>query len=52
VDWALANRPEPLVAIVDPANQRSIRVLAKLGMHQIGTRWLADRLWDLYVPQR
>jgi len=37
LDWALAARPERVVAIVDPANTPSARILSKLGMVQDGT---------------
>jgi len=47
--WALAERPERVVAIADPANARSARVLDKIGMVREG-RWHGfDHEWDFYV---
>jgi RimJ/RimL family protein N-acetyltransferase len=45
------HRPEPLVAIVEPANTRSVRVLQNIGMSRSGTYPYLDRVWDLYVPE-
>jgi ribosomal-protein-alanine N-acetyltransferase len=47
--WALAERAERVVAIVDPANQLSVRVLAKIGMQPAGTESHYGRRWLLYV---
>jgi RimJ/RimL family protein N-acetyltransferase len=47
--WALAERPERVVAIVDPANMQSIRVLRKIGMQSAGMMSYLDREWALYV---
>ena len=47
--WALAERAERVVAIVDPANQRSVRVLDKIGMLPAGTESHFGRRWLLYA---
>jgi RimJ/RimL family protein N-acetyltransferase len=52
LDWALGARPERVVAIVDPANTRSARILSKLGMVQDGTFSRLGHTWDLYVAIR
>jgi ribosomal-protein-alanine N-acetyltransferase len=52
LEWALAERPEPVVAIVDRANTRSARVLARIGMVQAGTRYCFGHEWDFYVVAR
>jgi RimJ/RimL family protein N-acetyltransferase len=52
LDWALAERPERVVAIVDTANARSARVLAKIGMVQDGTFSRAGHTWDFYIAIR
>jgi RimJ/RimL family protein N-acetyltransferase len=49
LDWALAERPERVVAIVDPANTRSARVLDKIGMVREGTFSRFDHDWDFYI---
>jgi ribosomal-protein-alanine N-acetyltransferase len=52
LDRALAERPERVVAIVDPANIHSARVLGKIGMVQDGTFPRLDHTWDFYVAIR
>jgi [ribosomal protein S5]-alanine N-acetyltransferase len=52
LDWALAERPERVVAIVDPANTRSARILSSIGMRQHGTFSRLDHTWDFYVAIR
>jgi [ribosomal protein S5]-alanine N-acetyltransferase len=52
LDWALAERPERIVAIVDPANTRSARILGKIGMVQKGTFSRFDHTWDFYIAIR
>jgi len=52
LDWALAERPERVVAIVDPANIRSARILTKIGMVQDGTFSRFGHTWDFYVAIR
>src|SRR5215472_19086187 len=52
LDWALAERPERVVAIADPANTRSARILAKIGMTQHGTFSRLNHTWDFYVATR
>ena len=52
LDWALGARPERVVAIVDPANTRSARILSKLGMVQDGTFSRCGHTWDFYVAIR
>jgi len=52
LDWALAERPERVVAIADPANTRSARILAKIGMTQHGTFSRLDHTWDFYLATR
>jgi RimJ/RimL family protein N-acetyltransferase len=47
--WGLAERPERVVAIVDPANTRSARVLDKIGMVRNGTWHGFDHEWNLYI---
>lgn len=47
--WALAERAERVVAIVDPANARSSRVLDKIGMLRVGTWHGFDHEWNFYV---
>jgi ribosomal-protein-alanine N-acetyltransferase len=49
LDWALAERAERVVAIVDPANSRSARVLDKIGMVRDGTFSRLGHTWDFYV---
>jgi [ribosomal protein S5]-alanine N-acetyltransferase len=50
--WALAERPERVVAIVDPANTRSVRILDKIGMVRDGTFSHSGHTWDFYVATR
>jgi RimJ/RimL family protein N-acetyltransferase len=49
LDWALAERPESVVAIVDDSNQASVRVLEKIGMGPRGRVSHFGREWRLYV---
>jgi [ribosomal protein S5]-alanine N-acetyltransferase len=46
--WALANRTERVLAIVDPQHETSRRVLTKLGMQPIGRDHILDRTWIVY----
>lgn len=46
--WALANRTERVVAIVDPHHPTSQHVLTKLGMRPVGRDNLLDRTWTVY----
>jgi RimJ/RimL family protein N-acetyltransferase len=50
--WALAERPEQVVAIVDAGNARSARVLTAIGMVREGTESHFGRVWDLYQAVR
>ena len=50
--WALNNRTERILAIVDPEHGASQRVLTKIGMNQIGYDHLLGRDWLLYEAQR
>jgi [ribosomal protein S5]-alanine N-acetyltransferase len=52
LNWALAERPERVVAIVDPANTRSARILSKIGMVRDGTFSRNGHTWDFYVAIR
>jgi [ribosomal protein S5]-alanine N-acetyltransferase len=52
LDWALAERPEQVVAIVDHANGRSARILIALGMVPDGTRYCFGHLWNAYTAPR
>jgi RimJ/RimL family protein N-acetyltransferase len=52
LNWALAKRPERVVAIVDPANARSARILTKIGMMRDGTFSRSGHTWDFYVAIR
>lgn len=47
---AQASRPEPLVAIVDPRNTASVRVLRKLRMRCTGRGTHFGRSWDVWAP--
>jgi RimJ/RimL family protein N-acetyltransferase len=49
--WARAERAERVVAIVDPANQRSTRVLRRIGMSPAGTASYFGREWLLLVTR-
>jgi RimJ/RimL family protein N-acetyltransferase len=40
------------VAIVDPANARSARVLVKIGMTREGTLFCFDHTWNFYIAIR
>jgi RimJ/RimL family protein N-acetyltransferase len=40
------------VAIVDPANARSARVLVKIGMVREGMLFCFDHMWDFYIAVR
>lgn len=48
--WARAHRREPAVAIVNPDNSPSIRVLEKSGMRYTRTGTYFDRVWDIWTP--
>ncbi|GAA4289737.1 hypothetical protein GCM10023161_33020 [Mycobacterium paraffinicum] len=50
--WALANRTERILAIVDPDHHSSQRVLAKVGMRPIGRDHILDRSWIVYEVHR
>ncbi len=50
LNWALANRTERILAIVDPRHHSSQRVLAKLGMRAIGSDHILNRAWIVYKP--
>jgi len=52
LNWVLAERPERVVAIVDPANIRSARILSKIGMVRDGTFSRFGHTWDFYVATR
>lgn len=52
LDWALAERHERVVAIVDPANTRSARILTKIGMVRDGTFSRSGHTWDFYIAIR
>ena len=52
LDWALAERPERVVAIVDPANTRSARILDNIGMVRDGTFSRFGHEWDFYIAIR
>jgi [ribosomal protein S5]-alanine N-acetyltransferase len=47
--WARAERAEHVVAIVDPGNQGSVRVLHKIGMTAEGTGSYFGREWLLFA---
>jgi [ribosomal protein S5]-alanine N-acetyltransferase len=49
LEWGLAERAQRVVAIVDPANRRSARVLDKIGMVRHGTWHGFDHEWNFYV---
>ena len=46
--WALTNRTERVVAIVDPQHRTSQQVLTKLGMQPVGRDHILDRTWIIY----
>jgi RimJ/RimL family protein N-acetyltransferase len=50
LSWAQVHRTEDVVAIVDPGNDRSLRVLERIGMSPDGTRQYLGRSWTLYRP--
>jgi RimJ/RimL family protein N-acetyltransferase len=50
--WALANRSERIVAVVDPQHRSSQRVLSKLGMHSVGRDDILGRTWLVYEAAR
>ena len=50
--WALANRSERIVAIVDPQHMASQRVLTKVGMHPVGYEEMLDHNWVVYEVGR
>jgi RimJ/RimL family protein N-acetyltransferase len=52
LNWALAERPERVVAIVDPANTGSARILRKIGMMRDGTFSRLGHTWDFYAAIR
>src|SRR5215468_1994297 len=52
LDRTLAPWPERVVAIVEPDNTRSARILSKLGMVQDGTFCRRGHTWDFYVAIR
>jgi RimJ/RimL family protein N-acetyltransferase len=47
--WARGERAERVVAIADPANQASARVLRKIGMAPLGAGSYFGREWLLFV---
>lgn len=49
---AQTTRPEPLVAIVDPSNIASVRVLRKLRMRRAGRGTYFGQAWDVWAPGR
>jgi ribosomal-protein-alanine N-acetyltransferase len=46
--WALTNRTERILAIVDPSHYASQRVITKLGMQRIGCDHILGRSWIVY----
>ena len=52
LQWALAERPESVVAIADPANEASIRVLEKIGMRLRGPGSYFGREWLVYIAEQ
>jgi RimJ/RimL family protein N-acetyltransferase len=52
LSWALEERPERVVAIVDPGNARSIRILDKIGLVRDGTFSRFGHTWDFYIAVR
>jgi len=48
LEWALTERPEQVVAIVDAGNARSARVLTRIGFVRDGTARHFGRVWDRY----
>jgi RimJ/RimL family protein N-acetyltransferase len=49
LSWALKERPERIVAIVDPGNARSVRILDKIGLVRDGTFSRFGHTWDFYI---
>ena len=49
LSWAREERPERVVAIVDPANTRSVRILEKIGMVRAGVFSRFGHTWDFYI---
>lgn len=47
--WARAERPERVVAIVNPANTRSVRILERIGMVRAGIFSRSGHTWDFYT---
>ena len=52
LEWALAERPEHVVAIVDAGNSRSARVLTRIGFVRDGIAQHFGRVWDRYRAVR
>lgn len=50
--WALTNRTERILAVVDPQHRSSQRVLTKLSMHPIGRDHILGRTWLVYEAVR
>jgi ribosomal-protein-alanine N-acetyltransferase len=50
--WALANRDERIVAVVEPDHKVSQRVLEKIGFRPIGREFIIDRAWQVYEADR
>lgn len=48
LQWARIERPERVVAIVDPAHVKSQRILNKIGMRLLGTEHVLGRTWLMY----
>jgi RimJ/RimL family protein N-acetyltransferase len=52
LQWALVERRERIVAIVDPAHAASQRILSKIGMRPVGPGRFLDRSWLVYEAVR
>ena len=50
--WALVERSERIIAIVDPAHAVSQRILDKIGMRLAGPKHFLDRIWLMYEAPR
>lgn len=50
--WALNNRPERILAIVDPGHTSSQRILNNLGMQPIGQDHILGHNWNVYEARR
>lgn len=50
--WAMSNRTERILAIVDPNHHASQRVLTKLGMRPIGRDHILGQTWLVYEAPR